>query len=190
MSTKHGIDDTLFSRHEHALDQAHGSCPVCAGHLIVKHSKKGPFIGCQNYPECDYLQPLHPNDAVIKQVLAGTQCPECGHELALKKGKYGLFVGCTHFPQCQHSEHIDEPDDTGVMCPECGKGKLLERVSRYGKTFYACSTYPDCRYSVKGKPHPQRCSDCGWPLLIEKKIGGKVRLICPQQGCRFRSESL
>jgi len=190
MSTRHGIDQELFSQHEHALEQDHGSCPVCAGSLLLKHSKKGPFIGCANYPQCEYLKPLHPDDAVVKQVLSGTQCPQCGGELALKKGKYGLFVGCTQFPACNHSEQIDEPDDTGVSCPECGQGQLLERVSRFGKTFYACSGYPACRYSVNGKPHPQSCPECDWPMLIEKKIGGKVRLICPQQDCRFRSESL
>lgn len=190
MSTKHGIDHELFSQHEHALQQDYGQCPVCSAELQLKHSKKGPFIGCSGYPKCGYLKPLHPDDAVIKQVIAGTCCPDCGAELALKKGRYGLFVGCSNFPLCNHSEHIDAPDETGVTCPACEQGQLLERVSRYGKTFYACSTYPDCDYSVNGKPHPQICPDCQWPLLIEKKIAGKVRLICPQQVCRFRSEPL
>lgn len=190
MSTSHGIDNELFPQHEQALEREYGECPECSGALRIRNGKKGPFIGCENYPQCHYIKPLHPDEAVIKQVLSGTACPECGLELALKKGKYGLFVGCTGFPDCHHSEHIDEPDDTGLPCPKCGNGHLLERISRYGKTFFACSAYPDCNYSVNGKPHQQACPDCGWPLLVEKKLGGKVRLICPQQACHFRSESL
>ena len=40
------------------------------------------------------------------------------------------------------------PKETGENCPDCGK-PLVERVSRYGKTFVGCSGYPKCRYIKK-----------------------------------------
>ena len=29
-----------------------GECKICGGNMIVKHSRKGRFLGCSNYPEC------------------------------------------------------------------------------------------------------------------------------------------
>ena len=52
MSSK--IDNNLFSAHEHALE--HTPCPKCGGELILKHGKHGPFLGCSQYPNCDYIK--------------------------------------------------------------------------------------------------------------------------------------
>jgi uncharacterized protein (DUF983 family) len=34
----------LFSRHEHALEKAHETCPDCGAKLVIKHSKSGSFL--------------------------------------------------------------------------------------------------------------------------------------------------
>ncbi len=96
------------------------------------------FLGCTAYPECDYIKPLHQNDGhIIKEL--GVPCPECGHELVLRQGRYGMFIGCSHYPQCHHIESMDSPsqEETSpdILCPECGKGHLIERKSRFGKLF-------------------------------------------------------
>jgi DNA topoisomerase-1 len=33
-------------------------------------------------------------------------------------------------------------------CPECGRN-LVEKKSRWGKTFKGCSGYPECKYIKK-----------------------------------------
>lgn len=33
-------------------------CPQCGAELVIRSGKHGPFLGCSNYPECDYVRPL------------------------------------------------------------------------------------------------------------------------------------
>lgn len=176
-------DKPLFTQHEHALEHAYEDCPECGGKLTLKNSKSGPFIGCTQYPSCDYTRPLVEHTQVEDQVLPGTECPECGSELAVKQGRYGMFIGCTNFPQCHHIEHEEPQAQSEVDCPSCGKGKLQERQSRYGKTFYACDSYPKCKYAVNHLPVEETCPDCGWPIMVKRSMASGEVLMCPQKKC-------
>ena len=77
---------------------------------------------------------------------------------------------------------VGKPKDTGVQCPQCKKGNLVERKSRYGKLFYSCSTYPDCNYATWNPPVAETCPKCAWPVLTIKttKRWG-VEKVCPQK---------
>jgi putative DNA topoisomerase len=175
------IDESLFSAHEHALDKAYHVCPKCGGELTLKHSKAGSFLGCSNYPNCDYIRQTHEH-GILKE-LDDKACPECGANLALKQGKFGMFIGCTQFPQCHHHQSIEETDDTHVACPDCDKGSLIQRKSRYGKLFYACDQYPKCKFAVNFKPVEGTCSECGFKLLLEKSKGDNRKLVCASKVC-------
>lgn len=39
---------------QHNLKVANGVCPRCGGQLIKRKGKYGLFLGCSNYPKCDY----------------------------------------------------------------------------------------------------------------------------------------
>ncbi|WP_425264915.1 topoisomerase DNA-binding C4 zinc finger domain-containing protein, partial [Vibrio parahaemolyticus] len=43
---------------------------------------------------------------------------------------------------------IDKPDETAIACPQCGQGHLVQRRSRFGKTFHSCDRYPDCQFVI------------------------------------------
>ncbi len=178
------IDNQLFSAHEHALNDP---CPKCGGALQLRHGKHGPFLGCMQYPGCDYIKPLHQNDGHIVKEL-GVPCPECGSELVLRQGRYGMFIGCSAYPQCHHIESQDSPaedEKTSQLfaCPECGKGHLAERKTRFGKTFYACDTYPKCKFAVNLPPIAGKCEKCGFPLLVEKKMASGTKSQCADRKC-------
>lgn len=178
--------DSLFTRHEHALEKAYETCPECNAELKIKNSKAGPFLGCSNYPKCQYTRPVVEHERVENKVLSGSQCPECGHELAVKQGRYGMFIGCTNFPDCNHIEH--DHDDTQehkneVACPSCKKGMLAERQSRFGKTFYACNAYPKCKFAVNHQPVKGKCEKCGFDLLLKRKMAAGEKLQCANKRC-------
>ena len=81
---------------------------------------------------------------------------------------------------------------TGVKCPNCGDGEIVERKSRRGKVFYGCANYPDCDFTLWNKPIAEKCPDCGAPYLVEKitKRHGR-QLICNNEECHYvRSEEL
>jgi len=77
-------------------------------------------------------------------------CPKCKKELVIKTGKFGKFLACTGFPNCRYTEQAKV--DTGIKCPECKKGDVLERRTRKGKIFWGCENYPKCKWATWEKP--------------------------------------
>ncbi|MFI3247274.1 MAG: topoisomerase DNA-binding C4 zinc finger domain-containing protein [Ferrimonas sp.] len=186
------IDHTLFSNPDHRVQDELGSCPECAQALELKHGKHGAFIGCSAYPSCYYHRPLIEKNAIDDEIMVGTQCPQCHAELALKSGRYGFYIACRHHPVCAHVERQHDASETVVLpaCPSCQQGTLTQRTNRFGKTFYACSHYPGCRYVLNDKPVSQSCPECQWPLLTLKKARGKQTLCCPQRTCKYQMEQI
>lgn len=162
-------------------------CPKCGKNLSLRLGKRGKFIGCSGYPECDYTRNLDgevkPDEPVIVE---GRVCPKCESPLHIKSGPYGKFIGCSGYPKCKFIEPLEKPKDTGVVCPECKKGSLIERKSRYGKLFYSCNTYPDCKYATWNPPINEPCPKCNWPILTIKTTKRRgVEKVCPQKECGF-----
>jgi DNA topoisomerase-1 len=119
-------------------------------------------------------------------VVEGRLCPKCESPLHIKSGAYGKFIGCSAYPKCKFLEPLEKPKDTGVTCPECKKGSLIERKSRYGKLFYSCNTYPDCKYAVWNPPVAEACPKCAWPVLTIKTTKRRgTEKVCPQKECGY-----
>lgn len=173
----------LFSQHEHALEKEFEVCPDCGSELAVKHSKAGAFIGCVSYPNCTYSRPVVEQTAFEMQVLAGSQCPLCRSEMAVKQGRYGMFIGCTNFPECHHIEQQEHEVFDDILCPDCNKGNLVERQSRYGKTFYACDNYPKCKFAVNHSPIAGQCQKCGFALLLKRNMAAGEKHQCGNKKC-------
>jgi len=78
-------------------------------------------------------------------------CPECGRKLLIRNGRFGEFMACSGFPKCHYTAPREEmkPKGVGMVCPVCGKGEIVERISTKGRSkgqkFYACSRYPKCK---------------------------------------------
>jgi DNA topoisomerase-1 len=75
---------------------------------------------------------------------------------------------------------------TGKTCEKCGKGELLERISRHG-FFLGCSRYPDCDFIQDLSPElgeegdaenkVEYCDNCGKEMAIKRGRFG-VFLAC------------
>jgi len=168
-----------------ALEEA---CPKCEKPLSIRLGRHGRFIGCTNYPECDYTRDLNGNsrEQESPEIVEDRKCPECESDLVIKRGKYGKFIGCSSYPKCRFIEPLEKPTDTGVTCPKCNKGSIMQRKSRRGKVFYSCSTYPKCDYAVWNEPVNEPCPRCGWPIVTIKTTKSKgTEKVCPQKDCSF-----
>ncbi len=169
-----------------ALDEA---CPKCGKPLSIRLGRRGRFIGCTGFPECDYTRGLEGDGeegSSEPEVVEGRTCPKCDSPLIIRSGRYGKFIGCSSYPKCKHIESLEQPADTGVTCPECNKGTLVSRKSRYGKIFFSCSSYPECKYAVWNQPLSEPCPNCAWPILTLKttKRNGTEK-VCPQKECGY-----
>jgi DNA topoisomerase-1 len=188
---KERVDHTEASvkRSDVTQERIEETCPKCGGQLSIRLGRNGRFIGCTNYPECDYTRDLNPAkaEADAPELIEGRACPLCGSALEIKRGRYGKFIGCSAYPTCKHIEPLEKPEDTGVTCPKCNKGTLQKKKSRKGKIFYSCSTYPKCDYAVWDEPIAEPCPKCGWAVLTIKttKTKGSAK-VCPQKECGYR----
>ncbi len=168
---------------QEAIDE---KCPKCESQLSIRLGRRGRFVGCTNYPECDYTRDMDGNSKDEPEIVEGRKCPECESDLIIRSGRYGKFIGCSSYPNCKHMEPLEKPADTDVECPKCKQGNILQRKSRRGKVFYSCSRYPDCDYALWNEPIKESCPECQWPILTIKvtKRSGKQKL-CPQDTCDF-----
>ena len=98
-------------------------------------------------------------------------CPDCGCPLVIRRGPFGEFTACSDYPHCKYIKKAPKKEvvKTGVICPVCGEGEIVERTSGRGRSkgalFYACDRYPKCRTTYSGIPNGERCEVCGGPMI-------------------------
>lgn len=130
-------------------------CPKCGNKLQKVWFKSKYFYGCSTYPECDYSAPaeeiLFNKNDYSADFDWNQKCPVCGSEMKVRHGRFGAFLGCTKYPECKGIVNIPKKGEQIVLVedlPECPaidcNGHIVARKSRFGKTFYSCSTFPDC----------------------------------------------
>jgi DNA topoisomerase-1 len=178
--------DKSVDRKDVTHEQLDEKCPKCGGDLAIRLGRRGRFIGCNNYPECDYTRNVGEDADAEPEVIEGRKCPECNSDLIIRHGRYGKFIGCSSYPDCRYIEPLEKPEDTGVQCPECKQGNMLKRKSRNGKIFFSCQRYPDCKYAVWNQPLSEACPSCDWPMLTLKTTKRRgTEKVCPQKDCNY-----
>jgi len=172
-------------------------CDKCGAPMELRYWKGSSFLGCSNYPECKNTKNLPPDfpyyfdngKLILQEGLEKMEeearaneipCPECGWPMELKSGRYGRYYKCKN-PKCGVTASVS----TGVACPLCKKGVLVEKYSpKRKRTFYSCSRYPDCRFALSDKP-VKVCPACEEGVLFEKK--GK--LVCSNKDCNYTEDT-
>ncbi|HTY10629.1 MAG TPA: type I DNA topoisomerase [Bacteroidota bacterium] len=150
-------------------------CELCGKPMIIKWGRYGQFKACTGYPACKNRKPLD-EDAEKLQHVVGLKCRQCGGDLVVKGGPFGTFLGCSNYPKCNYTQ----PISTGVKCPKCKEGDVIERKTKRKRNFYGCSRYPDCDFVSWDKPIMQECEHCKNPYLVQKSSKKKGDyLLCP-----------
>ena len=69
-------------------------CPNCeTGRLSLKLGRFGAFIGCSNYPECNYTRQMTPGaDGGVSGTKVLGEDPETGLEVTLRSGRFGPYL--------------------------------------------------------------------------------------------------
>ncbi len=168
-------------------------CPKDGQPMVVKKGRFGPFLACSNYPECKTTKRLVRAASgkleVEKLQPIDEKCPECDNELMWRRGRFGPFIACSNYPDCKYIKK-KEAKEIGMACPECGQGAVVERKGRWGRSFYGCKRYPECRFTAYSRPLSEPCPDCGRAWLLEKetKKEGKV-VFCGNENCHFKRQA-
>ncbi len=129
-------------------------CEKCGqGELLERISRHGFFLGCDRYPECDFIKDLSPELPADDGEVKIEYCDNCGKEMAIKRGRFGVFLACTGYPDCKTTRRLvsgtrtaRQPDvRLDEKCP-LDEGQLLQRQGRFGD-FIGCENYPKCKYT-------------------------------------------
>ncbi|WP_297882771.1 type I DNA topoisomerase [uncultured Campylobacter sp.] len=173
------------------------ACPNCGGELLKRQGRFGEFIACSNYPKCKYSRNADASAEEASEEKAAPEvldekCPQCGKNLIKRKGRYGEFIACEGYPKCKYSRKIEGAAkekkplvSTGVKCPSCGTGEIVERFSRRGK-FYGCTNYPKCGFVSNYAPIARACPQCGNSYMLRKELKKGNFAECPQ--CKLKEE--
>ena len=166
-------------------------CPECGKPLVVKLGKRGKFIACSGFQEgCKYTRNVEQEGVeVAEPVVSEEKCEKCGQPMLIKDGRFGKYLACSGYPACKNIQPLVKPKSTGVTCPDCKEGVLTEKKSRFGKLFYSCNRYPQCKFALWDLPIEKPCPKCGFPLLVKKIYKRKGEFLkCPKEGCDYTSE--
>ncbi|HAX74154.1 MAG TPA: type I DNA topoisomerase, partial [Firmicutes bacterium] len=134
------------------------------------------------------LENAQENMEKIAPVEIGEECPECGSPLVMRRGRYGEFVACSAYPACRYIKKEKKEEEiiqasTGVKCPKCETGEIVEKKTRRGKLFYGCNQYPSCDYALWHKPIDKKCPNCDSLLVVK---GKKEEIQCPNKECGYK----
>ncbi len=82
---------TLAEKQEVARGSPLGEkCPKCKkGELYLQNSRRGLFVGCSRYPDCDYTRPW---GALADGPMKLGKDPESSLDVLLMRGPYGYYV--------------------------------------------------------------------------------------------------
>lgn len=130
-------------------------CPRCGAKLQKVWFKSKYFYGCSRYPECNYSAAVEEiafnKDDYAADFNWDQPCPLCQSPMKVRHGRFGAFLGCTNYPGCKGIVNIPKKGEVVIATadmPECPAidctGHMVARKSRFGKTFYSCSTFPEC----------------------------------------------
>jgi DNA topoisomerase-1 len=107
------------------------TCPKCGQDLVVRRGRKGEFLGCSGYPQCNFTQNFKRDRQgnIIPQAAAVEteySCPRKGCSGRLVKRPYRgkFFYGCNAYPKCSFSVNqppLDRP------CPQCAFPWLMAK---------------------------------------------------------------
>jgi DNA topoisomerase I len=159
-------------------------CPKCKHKLQKIWSRNKYFYGCSNYPDCDYTTPIEAVTFNKEDYAADFDweqpCPTCSSPMVVRHGKFGAFLGCSKYPECKGIVNIAKKGEViykeGDLpsCPAIGcDGRLTARKSRFGKTFFSCSNYPDCDVIVSTLDQLEAKYDAHHPKTPYVKKGKK-----------------
>jgi len=70
------------------------ACPQCGdGRLSLKLGRFGAFIGCSNYPDCNFTRQMTPgSEGAVNGTKVLGEDPETGLEVSLRSGRFGPYI--------------------------------------------------------------------------------------------------
>ena len=149
---------------EKVVEKVWKSCPKCWNELVYKFSKWGKFVGCSNYPECDFVdQPEETKSELeaLKKRYEWKPCPDWVEwTIVVKTGRFWPFLASSEYPRVKWIWKIKSEKDEILeqileekwllVDAESGEELVVKNSRRW--QFLAAKKYPEVKIA---KPIPK-----------------------------------
>ncbi len=151
------LEDGSIKLVERQNNTTHITCNKCNSPMVVKNSRNGEFLACSTYPTCkgtkSFIRNPEGEIIVLDTEKSMGVCPTDQGKLVLRFGQTP-FIGCSNYPKCKYSTSATVDENGEVIfdlteaqsygeCEKCGQ-PMVRKFYR-GRSFLACSGYPDCK---------------------------------------------
>lgn len=151
------IDEINNLMHDHLFGDADDKCPQCGGKLGIKLSKYGAFIGCVNYPTCNYTRRLETTDAAASTIhseqtekKSTNNNIDLGDGISFRVGRFGPYVtnGEKNIPAKQYTAETITLDAARELLENGVKKAEPIKIGENPKTNQMIYYYPTGRYGA------------------------------------------
>jgi len=143
-------------------------CEKCGSEMVVKSSRRGPFLACSAYPKCrnamsfvrDESGKIIPKPRAESQVKVDEKCDKCDAPMAIKSMRRVSFLACSAYPKCKNTKPL----------PDKLKEELAAARARIAASLPKTEAAPHAAHAAKPKAVLTKieCEKCGKPMAIRQ----------------------
>ena len=154
IKTSEIIDEINMFMHQHLFTDGNDVCPECGAKLGIKLSKFGPFIGCENYPNCKHTKQLGKEpintDTTDSAVQNKSDAVELGDGIEFRVGKFGPYVtdGAKNVAAKQYNAETITLEIARDLLANAGKKAEPIKIGENPETKKMIFFYPTGRYGA------------------------------------------
>ncbi|MFZ2639692.1 MAG: type I DNA topoisomerase [Verrucomicrobiia bacterium] len=148
-------------------------CEKCGSEMVIKSSRRGPFLACSGYPKCrnamsftrDESGKIIPKPRAESLIKVEEKCDKCGAPMALKGSRRGSFLACTAYPKCKSTKPLSD--------------KLKEELAAARAKIAASQPQTEAAPGVAPGAKPKamltkiECEECGKPMAVRQGPRGQ-----------------
>ncbi|MFA6562586.1 MAG: type I DNA topoisomerase [Verrucomicrobiia bacterium] len=144
-------------------------CEKCGSDMVIKSSRRGPFLACPGYPKCrnamsftrDESGKFIPKPRAESLIKVDEKCDKCGAPMAIKSMRRVSFLACTAYPKCKNTKPMSD--------------KLKEELAAVRATIAASQPQTEAAPASRPKPVLTKieCEKCGQPMAIRQGPRGQ-----------------
>jgi len=144
-------------------------CEKCGSDMVIKSSRRGPFLACPGYPKCrnamsftrDESGKIIPKPRAESLIKVDEKCDKCNAPMAIKSMRRVSFLACTAYPKCKNTKPMSD--------------KLKEELAAVRATIAASQPQTETAPAARPKPVLTKieCEKCGKPMAIRQGPRGQ-----------------
>ncbi len=148
------------------------SCEKCGCAMIIRNSRRGPFLACSGYPKCRNAMSFARDEATGKiipkpraaaLVEVNENCEKCGAPMTIKGSRRGSFLACTAYPKCKSTRPLSD--------------ELREKLAEARAKIEGSDPAAGGAAKPAAKPKAQLtnipCEKCGKPMAVRTSARGQ-----------------